>query len=140
MKWSVINIGYRTDIRMVIPIEALPTMIDLASEYENEYGFNIVQLMDKHQPLKNKCSYICWDNASLKERDVIDDLCNDFGDKNIIYRISKIGENYEDIENFNSTYTQEDEERLPYIEITRGFDDKCFMRENKIENSEELEM
>ncbi len=69
-------------------------------------------------------AYLGWDDLTRDDIDTLSDSLVDLSCEEMSYRLSIIGENMDDIEEYSYTATQDEELLIPFPSITREFNEK----------------
>lgn len=128
--------GYRSDVRIRTSKKGFKKLCSFVEEYianvnrnrkENEYTFdNLLEYCDVKIEGKDTC-YFGWDSvkwyehSGYKDVDSIMEGLDYLEESNLSYKYARIGESYDDYDEFE--FESEDEEYLEYPYLVRAFDD-----------------
>lgn len=140
--------GYRSDVRIVTSKKGFKELKKFTDNYLKEKNYTYGNLLDDCQVIsENKWSkYFGWDSIKWYE------YCDDYEDVSAImeglkhlekndmsYRYARIGESYDDYEEFSYESENEKEQDLEYPSMVRYFDDE-WVKENMHQFDKEEEL
>ena len=136
--------GYRSDVRVIVSRNGYKKLKNYVEEHINkykstlspnsisltrDYDYNLLNNLDVSKASSDgKQIYLGWNYLKwydgYEEVDAIMDSLNKLEENGYGYRYSRIGENYDDIEELEADNTTKDGvEYLDYPNISRGFED-----------------
>lgn len=124
--------GYRTEVRFITTKEGYNTMKKYINENsENNHGLeDLLEDVDMEKKVKDLV-VLGWDSLRGDGVEALNEITLDLYDKDISYRYFSLGENIQDIEESSHTSKKDKNKFIPYICITREFDDKYLTQELK---------
>ncbi len=143
-------LGYRSDVRIATSkkgFNILNNYVEERMKELNKKDYNLLNYLDINKENKGVC-YFGWDSIKwydgcegYEDVDAILEGLDKLEEKDISYHFARIGENYDDYDEFN--YDGDDEEGLetyvPYPSMTRYFDDEDIAVQMEITKEPELE-
>lgn len=137
--------GYRSDVRIIVSKNGFEKLKEFVKDYlkDKVNVDNLLEECDIKQEGKEQC-YLGWNSVKWYEYDYddVDAIMNGLnylGENEYSYRYSRIGENYEDIEEQFYDGEKDKDICLEYIGIVREFDDDYVLgliKDKQIENDE----
>ena len=126
--------GYRSQVRMITTKKGFEELKKFNDKYlsnnKNINGFEEYNLMDNLNIKEedNNSVYFGWDwvkwyEGSYKGVDAIMEGLNHLEEKDLSYRFSRLGEDYDDYEEHYHDSEKEEEQGLEYPYVIRDFDD-----------------
>lgn len=123
--------GYRSDVRIITTKKGYDELKKYTDDYIKKSG-------KKHDNLLDECilfsetkslKYFGWDNIKWYEDDYVevDAVMNGLDyllDNDFSYRYSRIGEDYDDFDEFSYDSEKKEKSNLPYICLNRNYDDE----------------
>ena len=139
--------GYRSDVRIMTTKKGFEQLKEFVEQYINEHSnneetiSNLLEQCDVNKHGENVCyfgwNYLKWYDGIYKDVDAIMEGINYLGENEYSYRYSRIGENYDDIEERSYDADRDGEYELDYPIISRIFEDKY--HENLVDVNKEQE-
>lgn len=140
--------GYRSDVRIITSKKGFKELRKFTDNYLEEKNWKYGNLLDDCEVIsENKCSkYIGWD--SIKWYDYIDGFedvsaimegLKHLEKKDMSYRYARIGESYDDYEEFSYESDNEEEQDFEYPSMTRYFDDD-WVKDKMEKSMEEIQL
>lgn len=140
--------GYRSDVRIITSKKEFNELKKFTDNYLKEKNWKYGNLLDDCEIIsENKWSkYIGWD--SIKWYDYIDGFedvsaimegLKHLEEKDMSYRYARIGESYDDYEEFSYESDNEEEQDFEYPSMTRYFDDG-WVKDKMEKSMEEIQL
>lgn len=140
--------GYRSDVRIITSKKGFKELRKFTDSYLKEKNWKYGNLLDDCEVIsENKWSkYIGWD--SIKWYDYVDGFedvsaimegLKYLEEKDMSYRYARIGESYDDYEEFSYESDNEEEQDFEYPSMTRYFDDD-WVKDKTEKSIEEIQL
>jgi len=126
------SMGYRTEVRLITTKQGYSELKQYINENsENNHGLeDLLEDLDMKKKVKDLV-VLGWDSLRGDGVEALNEITLDLYDKDISFRYFCLGENIQDIEESSHTSEKDRNKFIPYICITREFDDKYLTQELK---------
>jgi len=123
--------GYRSDVRIVTSKRGYKELLKSISDYykknnvPKEYQFDLINNLDVNGENKFQ-KYFGWNSIkwySYPDVEAIEEGLRKLEEKDLSYRFARLGENYEDYEEYYHDSSNEKEQDLEWPSLERYFND-----------------
>jgi len=112
--------GYRSDVRLITTKKGFTFMENQAkADSEIKEAIDWLEIKKEYANIK----YMGWNDINSQAVDVIQNFTSELEDRNISYRLSIIGENLGDIQEYDYTAPKDEKKYIPYPSLNRSFDE-----------------
>lgn len=124
--------GYRSDVRIVTSKKGFKKLSDYVANYlkDKNEDYNLLEHLD-YKAENSFEKYFGWNNIKwydgcegYDDVDAIVHGLEHLAENDYSYRFARIGEEYDDIEEFSNESSQEEDQDLEYPSIIREFEDE----------------
>ena len=141
--------GYRSDVRIMTTKKGFEELKKFNDSYLKDKNYTYGSLLDDldFNSETKYAKYFGWNGVKwydgcegYEDVDAIMDGLRHLADKDYSYRYARIGESYDDYEEYSHESTKEEEQDLEYPSINREFDDDWVIQNMKLDAGEEMEV
>lgn len=138
--------GYRSDVRIALSKKGYNELNKYLNKNLNKDTYNLLEQADI-KTIGKDVAYLGWNSIKWydgylgsNEVNTIMDGLREINDKGYSYKYSRIGENYDDIEEESHDGQLDEDKDIPYPAIERYYDDEYVMNDIEIDKDCEVDV
>ncbi len=141
MKWSVIKLGYKSEVRMILTKESLKVFKEYLTRNASKINVtDLIKSADLNKEIRN-IHYLVWNNLKSNETEILRESQYKFLYDSLTFRLGIIGEMGDDIQIEEFTNSKDEKYNIPHLIIQSQFDEKIIRRQIKeYSKIEEIEL